>query len=93
MPQVPFKWGNCTKIRGDLTIADDDKEQEFNFVDALKTDSSTGQVTVETDSYFVSEGPGSLLKVRGSPIDRSRQAKTSFFMHLSILRFCAILIP
>ena len=34
-------------------------------------ESSSGQFTVETVSYFVSEGPGSLLKRGGQPLDRS----------------------
>ena len=62
----------CTLLRVSFTNCSHDiiKEQ-FNILDYIKTESSSGQVTVETDSYFVSEGPGSLLKVRGSSIDQS----------------------
>ena len=35
------------------------------------TESSSAQFTVETVSYFVSEGPGSLLKNGGGSMDRS----------------------
>ena len=38
----------------------------------METESSSGQFTVETVSYFVSEGPGSLLKSGGGySLDRS----------------------
>ena len=42
-------------------------KEEFNISDNIQTKS--GQFTVETDSYSVSEGPGSLLKYGGTPID------------------------
>ena len=37
----------------------------------METESSSGQVTVETVSYFVSEGPGSSLKYGGDSLDMS----------------------
>ena len=42
-----------------------------HFVLILSASSSSGQFTVKTESYFVSEGPGSLLNFGGACLDWS----------------------